>query len=145
MSILDRFAVSRETAQNRRAISEEAYDRKTGVVENALDVGGERSQGQRVILCERRRRRSVFRPRAMISRTESNCEESRRISHRDERRKPDLDRSAARVVHAVETCGQRRSIVGNDEVARSKKRGKFAARQMSHPAAGVYEQELCGS
>jgi hypothetical protein len=71
------------------------------VVENALDICDDGPKREPVTEREYRWQGSVFRSRAMIARSKGDCDKPGWITGRNPRRKSDLDRLAARQVHAA--------------------------------------------
>src|SRR5262245_45273158 len=81
----------------------------------------------------------------MITCPERDCNEPGRVADVHPRRKPDLDRLAARTMRAVQAPGQRCGVLCNHQTARAEKEGPPGARQVSHPAIPINGNKLGGS
>src|SRR5262245_6824312 len=81
----------------------------------------------------------------MITCPERDCNEPGRIAELHPRRKPDLDRLAARTMRALQARGQRCGVICNHQIARVEEEGSLGGRQVSHPAIPVNGNEFGGS
>jgi len=110
-----------------------------------LDNCVESAEPKTVAGRKKRRRRPVFRSRAMIAGAECDCVKPRRVARDHPSRKADLERLAARAVDARQARGQGRRVIGDYEIAGAEQGRERRAWQAPHSTAGVDNKELGGS
>ena len=114
------------------------------MVEQAFDRSNERAELELISRREQRRRRAVLRQHAMIACAENDRDKSRGITEGQPAGEPCLDGFVSWVVHALQARGQRRRVVGDDEVGRLEQGGQGGARQMRDHAVMVGDEQLGG-
>ena len=89
---------------------------RRGWLASTLHDGVQRPEPEPVARRQGRRRRAVFRARAMIARAEDDGGEAGGVADRQPAGEPDLDRLATRQMRAAEAGRQGCRVVGNDQV-----------------------------
>ena len=110
--------------------------------EHALDLRLQRSERQTIACGERRRGRTVFRPRVEIARTEHERRALREVGGRELAAPGEahLDCGARAPVHAMQARRQRRGVVGDDEIVAAQELRELSARGVRQAAVRAHHE-----